>query len=207
MVDDYSDLLPAWQMHQEEENESRLSRRQFLKGLGALGAGALLGGLSLPSHAQEAFWSQPRVLDLYRPRTNERVRAVYWQNGALEPNGYRQFCNLLRDVQAGLVVQMDPRLLDLLCAMQAWVSHYGYKSPIHITSGYRSPKTNSGLEGAARNSMHMYGKAADIRFPGLPPSYLGKLAQRYAGGGVGFYVSSNFVHVDTGRVRTWGRQG
>lgn len=207
MVNDFPDLLPAWQMHQtEEEQDRKLSRRQFLLGMGAVGSGALLSTLPFEASSQDAFWSKPRVLDLYRPRTNERVRAVYHQNGALDPNGYRQFCNLLRDVQASLVVQMDPRLLDLLCAMQAWVAHYGYASPIHITSGYRSPQTNAGLEGAARNSMHMYGKAADIRFPGLPVTYLGKLAQRYSGGGVGFYISSNFVHVDTGRIRTWGRQ-
>lgn len=100
---------------------------------------------------------------------------------------------------------MHPRLLDLLCAMQAWVGHYGFRGPIHILSGYRSKRTNDNTEGAARNSMHLYGRAADIRFPGLPVSYLGRLAQHYAAGGVGFYVSSNFVHVDTGNIRTWKR--
>lgn len=177
-----------------------LGRRQALAGLLA-GSAMLL----LPEQvsASTNFWDRPRSLDLYRQATGERISAVYWQNGALDALGYQKMCWALRDVRGGSVVQMHPRLLDLLCAMQAWVAHFGFKAPITVLSGYRSPKTNANTEGAARNSMHMYGRAADIRFPGLPVSYLGKLAQHYAAGGVGFYVSSNFVHVDTGNIRSW----
>lgn len=175
------------------------SRRRLLSG-----AIAGLGLLVLPGVSMaQGFWDKPRTLDLLRVATGERMAFVYWQNGGLDVEGYRKACWILRDVRGGTTTQMSPRLLDLLCAMQAWVGHYGFSGPIHVLSGYRSPKTNANTEGAAKNSMHMYGQAADIRFPGLPVSYLGQLAQRYSAGGVGFYVGSNFVHVDTGRVRTW----
>lgn len=181
-----------------------LGRRRLLKGL----ALAPLAVLCLPDALAapvEPFWSQPRVLDLYRPALNRRVRTVYWANNQLQPQGYRELCELLKDQRAGQAVAMDPRLLDLLCAMQAWVGAYGFKEPIHINSGYRSPQTNSRLEGAAKNSMHLHGKAADIVFPGLPAHYVGQLAARYAGGGVGFYLAKDFIHVDTGRQRFWVR--
>lgn len=182
-----------------------LSRRAFLGGLAA----APLAGLWTPdaqAKPVDAFWSQPRVLDLYRPALKKRVRQVYWHNNQVNMAGYREICELLKDQRAGVAVAMDVRLLDLLCAMQAWVAYYGFKDPIQINSGYRTQQTNSRLEGAAKNSMHLQGKAADIVFPGLPTSYIGKLAGHYAGGGVGFYYSSGFVHVDTGRQRSWVRR-
>lgn len=151
------------------------------------------------------FWNQPRVLRLRHARTGERYEAVYWRNGQLDPHGYAQACHFLRDDRAKQSIAMDPRLLDLLCAMQAWVSYYGFSKPFVITSAYRTPQTNNRLEGAARNSMHLRGKAVDIVFPDLPVNYMGQLAQHYSAGGVGFYPSSGFVHVDTGNVRTWRR--
>lgn len=158
----------------------------------------------MPS-AEADFWSQPRMLRLRHARTGERFEDVYWRNGALDPQGYARVCHFLRDDRANLSISMDPRLLDLLCAMQAWVSFYGFTKPFIITSGYRTPQTNSRLEGAARNSMHMRGRAVDVVFPDLPVNYMGQLAQHYAAGGVGFYPSSGFVHVDTGNIRTWRR--
>ena len=173
-------------------------RRRFMAGMAAG-----VASLWLPPALAGDFWAQPRSVDLYREASRERDACVYWRNGALDPQGYQRVCWLLRDVRAGQMIQMHPRLLDLLCAMQAWVGHYGFAGPIHILSGYRTAHTNANTEGAAKNSMHMYGRAADIRFPGLPTAYLGQLAQRYAAGGVGFYIGSGFVHVDTGRIRSW----
>ena len=110
----------------------------------------------------------------------------------------------MRDLRGGNAMRsIDPRLLDLICAMQAWVGHYGYTKPFQISSGYRSPATNARTEGAAKNSMHMQGRAADIIIPELPVNYLGRLAQHYSAGGVGFYPSRGFVHVDTGNIRSW----
>lgn len=176
------------------------SRRRLLT---AVSSGALLAALPvLPAPAAD-FWDQPRRLRLVRPRTGERVDAVYWRDGRLDPAGYMQVCQLMRDVRAGKAVQIHPRLLDLLCALQSWVAAYGFTDQMHILSGYRSPETNARTEGAAKNSMHMHGRAADIVMPKLPVSYMGELAKRYSAGGVGFYHGSGFVHVDTGRVRTW----
>ena len=177
------------------------ARRRLLSGLLAVPALALAGAAG-PALAT-SFWDLPRHLYLYRPALKKTLRVVYWRDGRLDMAGYRQVCELLKDHRQDAVCAMDPRLLDLLCAMQAWVGHYGFDAPIQVNSGYRTQKTNRGLEGAAKNSMHLYGKAADIVFPGLPTKYVGQLAQRYAGGGVGFYYSSGFVHVDTGRRRTW----
>lgn len=175
------------------------TRRRLLLGMASLPALAVAG----PVAAYEPFWDQPRTLHLYRPALKKTIKEVYWHQGRIYQPGYNQLCLLLKDHRQDEVMPIDPRLFDLLRAMQAWVGYYGYKDPIQINSGYRSQKTNSKLEGAARNSMHLYGKAADIVFPGLPTSYVGQLAQRYAGGGVGFYPSSGFIHVDTGRQRTW----
>ena len=181
------------------------SRRRLL--LGAVAAP--LAGLFVPdaqAQPMEQFWNRPRVLDLYRPAMRKRVRTVYWQNGQVHLPGYQELCYLMRDHRANASYPIDVRLFDLLCAMQAWVRHYGYQNPIQLNSGYRTAQTNGRLEGAARNSMHLVGKAADIVFPGLPTQYVGKLASHYAGGGVGFYFSSGFIHVDTGRQRSWVRR-
>ena len=187
-----------------EKNEQKVDpmRRRLI--LGAVAAPlASLWIPEAPAQPTEQFWLQPRVLDLYRPVLRKRVRTVYWQNGQVNLAGYHEICHLLKDQRANMAYAMDLRLLDLLCAMQAWVRHYGYHDPIQVNSGYRTAQSNSRLEGAAKNSMHIQGKAADIVFPGLPTSYVGKLASHYAGGGVGFYYSSGFIHVDTGRRRSW----
>lgn len=179
-------------------------RRFFLQ---SLCASALL--LSLPgfAHAQSHdFWSQPRRLRLYRPQLNKTIDVIYWANGQLQWEGYLQICYLFQDHRQRAVAAIDVRLLDLLCAMQAWTSYYGYDEPIQLNSGYRTQATNQRLEGAALNSMHLHGRAADVVFRGLPVSYIGQLAQHYSGGGVGFYPQSGFVHVDTGRIRTWGKR-
>ena len=72
------------------------------------------------------------------------------------------------------MVYIDPRLLDLMSAVQAWLQYYGIKSPLYITSGFRTPQTNYGLEGAAKNSMHMHGKAIDFYVPQLNVKYVAK---------------------------------
>ena len=217
-------------LHEAREKEDvQPSRRRFLGAM--MGAGAVLAAPSVlagevrpfspqsasqaassfanPYGAQQAasdFWNRPRVLHLKRYQTNESIHLAYWKDGFIDDAGYRKVCWLMRDVRAGVAANIDPRVLDLLCAMQAWVGHYGFKKPFLISSGYRTQSTNSNLEGAAKNSMHLHGKAVDLIFPDLPVSYVGQLAQHYSAGGVGFYPSRGFVHVDTGRIRSWGRK-
>lgn len=149
------------------------------------------------------FWAYPRRLYIKRASTGEEANVVYWENGKISPEGYKQLSWIMRDVKAGQAINMDVRLFDLMYAIQSWVSYYGYKSPIIITSGYRSPKTNSATEGAAKNSLHTRGQATDFYIPGLPWEYVGRLAAAYSAGGVGFYPGQSFIHIDTGRVRYW----
>lgn len=175
-------------------------RRRFL-GI-AIGAALSLGAGGFPGQAVAA---PERELWLVRPAAGESVRARYVTAGEWHLPGYAQACWLLRDVQATSWVRMDPRLLDLLFAMQQWIRSFGFDLPIVVHSGYRSPRTNAATEGAALNSLHLYGKAVDISFPGLPAQYVAMLAQRFGVGGVGLYVRKHFVHVDVGRVRSFSR--
>ena len=98
---------------------------------------------------------------------------------------------------------MNLVLLDILCGVQGWFRAYGVDKPLVINSGYRTKHTNDNTEGSAKNSMHLYGAAADIWMPGVPVDSIAKLGLYLKGGGVGFYPSRNFVHVDSGRLRTW----
>lgn len=213
----------------EEKNDfmltpPHLSRRDFLGAAAGVGASLILPGMAHAGPVQSfgsssggstslnasqqnnaAFWAQPRVINLKRRQNNEVINLSYFKDGKINVEAYQRICWMMRDLKMNKTTQIDIRLLDLICAMQAWVGFYGYRKPFLVTSGYRTPEYNSTLEGAARNSMHLYGKAADLIFPDLPVSYIGKLAQHYTAGGVGFYPSSGFVHVDTGRVRSWRR--
>lgn len=210
-----------------ENKKISLNRRKFISSLatGAIALGASSAPLartvqtfsSIPSNPQASpygnahtggdFWDKPRVIRLKRWQNSEEVNAVYWRNGKLDIDGYRQICWLFRDLSVNQWVRIDVRLLDLLCAMQSWVGYYGFNKPFLLSSGYRTPGYNNSLEGAAKNSMHIHGRAADLIFPDLPVSYIGKLAEHYSAGGVGFYPSRGFTHIDTGRIRTWGRRG
>ena len=99
---------------------------------------------------------------------------------------------------------MDQRLFDLLHLLQQQV---GSKGSYHVISGYRSPKTNAMLNsksnGVAKRSLHMQGRAIDIRLPGVELKHLRQAALNLKAGGVGYYPKSNFIHVDTGRTRFW----
>ena len=192
--------------------DGKVSRRAFLLGAGATLAlpavGAASTKLLAPDQALPVdpdFWSRPRELWLSRLETNESARVIYWQQGAYKLEEYVQLCRILRDTHADNTVQMDPVLLNVLAGIQAFYKAYGWNEPITITSGFRTLATNNALrsEGSARNSMHLYGKAADITLPGIPVWHLGRVKQYLSSGGVGFYPSRHFVHVDTGSSRSW----
>jgi uncharacterized protein YcbK (DUF882 family) len=159
-------------------------------------------GLELET-IQRSFWDRPRELVLQRQETGETVRAVYWQNGAFNADGYWRICALLRDVKQNIMTTMDPGLLDVLRGILGYYEQFNWNKPLVVLSGYRTIKTNNGLEGAARNSMHLYGRAADIYIPGIPTLDLARLGLYFQRGGVGFYPDNGFVHLDTGTVRTW----
>nr|PZN70011.1 MAG: hypothetical protein DIU62_01210 [Pseudomonadota bacterium] len=146
----------------------------------------------------------PRVLSMLNTHTGERIRACYFEAGNYQPDVLGEFDHVLRDHRSGEVARMDPRLFDQLHALAALA---GCKAHYEIISGYRSPATNEKLRkastGVATRSLHMEGRAIDVRLPGCPTSHLRDLALQLRAGGVGYYARSDFVHLDTGRVRSW----
>ena len=145
-----------------------------------------------------------RELAFLNLHTGEKCQAVYWDEAGYQTDGLAQINRILRDFRTGQQVAMDPNLLDLLYRLQAKLDS---RKPIHIISGYRSPKTNAGLRaksnGVAKKSLHMQGRAIDLRIPGVRLSHLRDAALVLRGGGVGYYPKSDFVHLDTGAVRSW----
>jgi uncharacterized protein YcbK (DUF882 family) len=145
-----------------------------------------------------------RTLRLYNTHTGETVRSVFWADGEFIPEALADINKLLRDHRNGKIAPMDPALLVLLERVS---SQFGSNKVLHVISGYRSPETNQKLaeqsNGVARHSMHLEGKAIDIRMPGTDLKQVHKAALAAKGGGVGYYDQSQFVHMDTGRVRHW----
>ena len=181
------------------------SRRTFLRMTAAAAAAAVLPVPGL--EAADARRAGDRVLSFYNTHTRERLEAIYCCDGVYQPRALARIDHILRDVRRNEVLPIDPALLDLLHDLRGSLAT---SAPFHIISGYRSPWTNALLRerggshtGVAQRSLHMVGKAIDIRVPGVQLETLRGAARQLARGGVGFYPASDFVHVDTGRVRSW----
>ena len=183
-----------------------VSRRRFL-GFGAVAAAAAI----VPSRATAATPARnsvpERTLSFFNTHTGERLKTAYCCGGEYQPEALTQINHILRDFRANEVKPIDPHLLDLLHELGGTLET---DQPFHIISGYRSPHTNALLRerggastGVASHSLHMDGKAIDIRIPGVKLDGLRAAARSLKLGGVGYYPASNFVHVDTGRVRFW----
>lgn len=174
-------------------------RRTFLKA----GISTLLASF-LPVPAFAAVNSGRRILTFYNTHTGESLRTCYRLNGKLIPREVRRISYILRDYRTNEVKPVDPALLDLLYRVMRKAR---LTAPIAIVSGYRSPATNSYLRkvstGVARNSLHMQGRAIDIRIPGYRTAALRRLAIELKTGGVGYYPKSDFLHLDTGPFKTW----
>jgi uncharacterized protein YcbK (DUF882 family) len=157
------------------------------------------------------FWVKPRTLSLVRPASGERTSVLYWKDGQVIDSAYQELCHILRDVNGKAAMPIDPKLFETLWASQAFVARYGLERPMEILSGYRTAASNSRLREqgipAARQSLHMSGKAADVRIAGLTEEVLGDLVKSFRQGGVGFYYRSGpkggWIHADTGLNRTW----
>jgi len=145
-----------------------------------------------------------RSLSLNNVHTGENERVVYWSEGTYLPEGLDQINWILRDFRTSETKSIDPRLLNILYLLTRSLD---MDKPVLVLSGYRSKKTNDMLrrttEGVARRSFHMAGRAIDIRMPKVPTQHVQRAALKLGGGGVGYYPSSNFVHLDSGPVRTW----
>jgi len=183
----------------EETRCIELSRRGFLTSI----AGVAIG-LTAPGAIAATATMSDRELSFYNTHTGEKLSATFWSEGKYLDEGVEEISWLLRDHRADVSTPIDAKLLDLLHQLQAKVEHQG---EFHVISGYRSPATNEMLNkrssGVAKRSYHMLGQAIDVRLPGFDSRKLQKAAIAMKAGGVGYYSNSNFVHLDTGRVRYW----
>jgi uncharacterized protein YcbK (DUF882 family) len=179
-----------------------VSRRAFLA------AGLIMtAGCFLPYKAIAAVskvFSTERELSFFNIHTGEKMKAVYYCQGSYVAQALYDINYILRDYRTGGVKEIDTDLLDLLFALHQKLKS---KTPFNVISGYRSPETNSLLsvmgKGVVKNSLHIYGKAIDIRLPGHELKTLQRAAIDLRRGGVGYYPHSDFVHVDVGRIRYW----
>ncbi|VAW51363.1 FIG001587: exported protein [hydrothermal vent metagenome] len=190
-----------------ESPNTRIDRRRFLQfGVAAATSLILPDALGNIHNMHASPIAQPeRKLSLLNLHTGESITATYWAEGQYQGSELAAINNILRDHRTGDVHQMDSELLELLNMLHQKV---GAKEFFQVISGYRSPKTNAALNkksnGVAKKSLHMQGKAIDIRLPGCDLSDLQNAAISCQKGGVGFYSKSDFIHIDTGRVRRWG---
>lgn len=145
-----------------------------------------------------------RELSLLNTHTGELLLTRYFEAGAYVPAALAQLHHVLRDHRSGEAHAIDPQLFDVLFNVAA---RNDREPHFEVISGYRSPASNAKLRsastGVAKHSLHMEGKAIDVRLSGVACAKLRDVALSMGSGGVGYYARSNFVHLDTGRVRAW----
>ena len=189
------------------ELEALHSRRAFMRS--TVATCSVLGVATFAPLAVRAATAHPaaaRSLSFVHTHTGEALTIPYRAGSCYDAGCLGAVNTLLRDFRTGEVHPIDPGLLDILCALK---DHSGSDAPFEVISGYRSPQTNSLLRGrfaasgVAEHSLHIQGQAIDVRLGGVRTLKLAGLARGLQRGGVGYYAASDFVHVDTGRVRYW----
>lgn len=188
-------------MSNPENSKHAAGRRRFVGRALGLAAGLCVAGeapaLILKPDAD-------RTLAFRNLHTNDHLECRYWSGGSYDPVALEDIAFVLRDHRAEEVNAIDTELLDLLTVVRRKLDA---RHPYHVISGYRSPKTNAKLRsrsnGVARKSLHMQGKAIDVRLPPVPLAELRRVALDLKAGGVGYYPGSDFVHLDVGRPRFW----
>jgi uncharacterized protein YcbK (DUF882 family) len=184
---------------------SAMTRRAFFSGL---------AGLTMVT-AAPAFASAPalltsegdfRRLNIVNARTGEWLNTIYWVEGDYIPDALRAVDHIMRDWREDLVHEISPRIIDILSATHRLLD---CAEPFHVLSGYRSPKTNALLRrqsrGVALNSYHIKGMATDIQLKSRSVEQVSRAGLSLRAGGVGKYRRSDFVHLDSGPIRDWGR--
>ncbi len=189
------------------------ARRRLVLGAGA--AVATAGLLSTPAVLAETRVARAlapsrrqgrgvRSLRFFHTHTGERLKVTYAEDGEYLPDALDEISHLLRDFRSGDVHPIDPGTLDILYHLR---QQMGGSGTYQVISAFRSPATNDMLRSrgsaVARRSLHMDGRAIDVRLTGVETRRLREAALKLKAGGVGYYPRSDFLHVDTGRVRTW----
>lgn len=187
------------------------TRRRLLLGAGSLAAAALLPPAAaepgvaklMPGAAPERA---PRRLKLYNPATKESFDRDYREGETLIAAAVQELNWFLRDFHENVETRMDPALFDQLWSFQQRLVRAGFgRGPLWVHSAYRTEKTNERLrrEGAAHNSRHLTGQAADVSVPGHGVFNYERIAEMSATGGLGLYFWDHFVHFDSGPRRYW----
>ncbi|ARC88767.1 DUF882 domain-containing protein [Rhodovulum sp. MB263] len=177
---------------------------------GVLAAFAATAAVAAPTYSN-AFGlmrgaGDVRRLRMYSGRTGESIDTVYWIDGEYVGEAVKEINHFMRDWRSGSVIPMDLRNLDILAAAHGLMD---VREPYMLLSGYRTAQTNAMLRahssGVAKKSLHMQGQAADVRLKSRSVDQIARAAGACHSGGVGRYSRSNFVHMDCGPVRSWGR--
>jgi uncharacterized protein YcbK (DUF882 family) len=176
-----------------------IGRRRFL--VGSLGAAAAAFG---PGRSALATSAPAHRLSFFHIHTSEKLTVTYREHGALIPAALSEINRYLRDFRNEKIHEIDVALLD---GLHALYDTFDSRGNFEVISGYRSPQTNAALRhatsGVAEKSLHIQGQAIDVRLTSAKTSALRDAAMALKIGGVGYYAKSNFVHIDTGAVRSW----
>jgi uncharacterized protein YcbK (DUF882 family) len=176
------------------------ARRHLLTSAAALCAIALLA----PARHARANAGAPRIVSFRHTHTGESLSLAYAHGDTYLPEALARVDWFLRDFRNGESRPIDPQLLDRLNLLSELT---GTRAPFEVISGYRSPATNAALQrrgaGVASGSLHLEGRAIDVRLADVALADLRDAATSLRVGGVGFYPESRFVHLDTGRMRRW----
>lgn len=182
----------------------RLSRRRFFGSLAAA-AWALRDAQAQQSSTHAQPVPEERHLELFNTHTRETLKTVFKRGDDYDASALEALKKLLRDRRNGEMHDMDPRLYDQLFDLARAA---GVEPSYEIISGYRSPESNGKMaarpgSGVSKKSLHMQGRAIDVRLRNCTCAKLRDLALAARQGGVGYYEKSDFVHIDTGNFRTW----
>jgi uncharacterized protein YcbK (DUF882 family) len=163
-----------------------------------------LAGLTSLARPALAAGQAPARAHLYHIHTGETLDVAFREDGLLSVAALAEIDHVLRDFRSGQACCMDIALLDILDTLHA---EFGRRGRFEVVSAYRSPRTNEALRrvttGVAKDSFHLFGRAIDVRLTSAATTDLRNAALALGRGGVGFYPDSNFVHLDTGDVRSW----
>ena len=191
--------FPSTPIH-ESERDAVAGRRRFLRGV-LWGVSAL--ACAAPVRAFAASLEE-RSIQLFNTHTGEELRTCFYRAGEYCGDALSSLTHLLRDFRNGEQAPIDPGVFDILHEVAVAADR---EPRFEVISGYRSPATNAMLNerssGVARRSLHMDGRAIDVRLQGYSTAKLRDVALALQRGGVGYYAKSDFVHLDTGRIRTW----
>ena len=177
---------------------------------GLLGAFAATTLIAAPTYAKAAGFlrgaGDVRRIAMYSGRTGEMIDTIYWVEGEYITEALKEINYFMRDWREDKAIDIDTRTIDIIAASHALLE---VSEPYMLLSGYRTPATNALLRsrsrGVAKSSLHMKGQANDVRLKTRSVNQIYRAALACNAGGVGKYSRSNFVHMDCGQVRTWGR--